>query len=217
MLNGAPKCECPEGRYGNPWRRCMAGCEKDSDCSSSWFCEKSRCRPVCSAKTCAQGADCSVVDHRPVCECPPGFKGNSTTQCLPECAKSSDCSSNMVCYYPRCVDPCNFSCGKDALCEVNDHKTTCSCPKGMTGNPLERCRPMTSEDLCSPNPCGKNAKCTASKDIEGYPVASCSCPPGYYGAPLIECKKGDCIEHADCSVDMICRRFGEDRTEGRVA
>ena len=38
------------------------------------------------------------------------------------------------------IDPCDPNpCGTGAVCEVAEGKALCSCPQGMTGDPLVEC------------------------------------------------------------------------------
>lgn len=44
-------------------------------------------------------------------------------------------------------------------------------------------------DLCEPNPCGANAKCTPGHDRTGAERPVCTCPTGYRGNALVSCEK----------------------------
>lgn len=44
-------------------------------------------------------------------------------------------------------------------------------------------------DLCEPNPCGTNAKCTPGHDRTGAERPVCTCPSGYIGNALVACDK----------------------------
>lgn len=48
---------------------------------------------------------------------------------------------------------------------------------------------MPEGDLCEPNPCGANAKCTPGHDRTGAERPVCTCPTGYRGNALVSCEK----------------------------
>lgn len=62
----------------------------------------------------------------------------------------------------------------------------CKCPPGYTGDPLNRCDPISNVDPCEMNPCGENARCTLGVTNDGL-CAICECPPGMKGNPNIAC------------------------------
>ena len=72
------------------------------------------------------------------------------------------------------AEPCAPDiCGKDAICTVQDGNAICSCPEGLTGDPLVECSNYGS---CGPpNPCGPNTEC-----FEAYSSTepTCECLPG---------------------------------------
>lgn len=98
-----------------------------------------KCQPACNE--CGIGADCRVVNHRPVCECPKNYFGNPLVECRAECKLYSwyspfsvpvkwffnqcfwfyqcsgygdrDCPSGRpACIYGICKNPCDGACGK---------------------------------------------------------------------------------------------------------
>lgn len=50
------------------WMIVILRCETDYECGSQQLCKDYRCQQSCNE--CGVGADCRVVNHRPVCECP---------------------------------------------------------------------------------------------------------------------------------------------------
>jgi len=75
------ECRCPAGFKGDPYAFCKRGeCEYDNECSSSLACFDYNCRDPCIG-TCGQNANCEVRNHRPVCSCPDGFKGDPLSAC----------------------------------------------------------------------------------------------------------------------------------------
>ena len=65
--------------------------------------------------------------------------GNPVTGCYPECLNHDECRGHLACSGFKCIDPCIGACGIDAKCEVVNHNAICSCPKGYTGHPYNRC------------------------------------------------------------------------------
>lgn len=94
---------------------------------------KSPCQP----NPCGPNSECRLGSgNKVVCSCLPGYFGKP---CRPECTVDSDCSLSKACVNYKCVDPCEGSCGINAICKVVSHRPSCSCPDGFTGNPYSRC------------------------------------------------------------------------------
>lgn len=53
------------------------------------------------------------------------------------CHSDRECPTNEACYNGQCSSPCQ--CGANAMCDVINHKATCKCPAGYTGNPATEC------------------------------------------------------------------------------
>eukprot|EP00091_Calanus_sinicus_P019677 TRINITY_DN501_c0_g2_i4.p1 TRINITY_DN501_c0_g2~~TRINITY_DN501_c0_g2_i4.p1 ORF type:complete len:367 (-),score=92.21 TRINITY_DN501_c0_g2_i4:358-1458(-) len=74
-------CKCPAGFQGDPFVSCKKGeCEYDHECSHSLACFNFNCRDPCIG-TCGQNALCEVRDHRPICSCQKGFRGDPLIAC----------------------------------------------------------------------------------------------------------------------------------------
>lgn len=200
--NGRAVCSCRDGYFGNPIDGCKHECESDFECSSNKACINFRCDDPCSS--CGTYAECRVTNHRAICSCPANFLGDPFSRCYPECTQHEECSSNLACFNLKCTNPCNGACGEGADCRVENHKAICSCPKGFTGHPFDRCRPFTKSDLCEPNPCGSNADCKPGTDRSGNDRPVCFCRTGFLGDPLVSCSRGECIDHADCPANKAC-------------
>lgn len=54
----------------------------NSDCSSNRACINQKCVDPCPG-TCGINAECSVVNHSPLCSCHPGYVGNPISGCSP--------------------------------------------------------------------------------------------------------------------------------------
>ena len=59
-------------------------------------------------------------------------------------------------------------------------------------------------DLCEPNPCGVNAKCTPGHDNTGAERPVCTCPTGYIGVATEACRRGECITDNECPDNRAC-------------
>jgi len=74
-------CKCPPRHFGDPYVMCRQGeCQYDRDCSSSLACKEFYCRDPCPG-ACGPGATCEVVNHRPMCSCPEGYRGDPVVAC----------------------------------------------------------------------------------------------------------------------------------------
>lgn len=119
------ECRCLPSYQGNPYVLCdqVFGCRSDNECPSSEACINGQCGSPCR---CGAYAICEVLNHKPTCQCPPGYRGNPATGCLPP---SNPCDPNP--------------CGLHALCEIDKGSAVCFCPKGLTGNPFVSCSKFT--------------------------------------------------------------------------
>jgi len=75
-------CRCPSGYRGDPYVLCRQGdCDYDRDCPALLACFDYNCGDPCRPGTCGSGALCQVRNHRPVCSCPEGFRGDPLVAC----------------------------------------------------------------------------------------------------------------------------------------
>lgn len=177
---GSYDCKCKRGFLGNPFAMCSPvqtdiGCEDPNDCLCSdivtcppgYRCEDGRCLNSCEGITCGPRAACAEGQ----CVCPLGYIGDANDHgkgCFlrGQCEIDQDCKSTEICFQfsrgiRNCVDACSkFSCGPNALCVSNNHRSTCICRDGFTGNPNDfnvGCQP--SEQLRIPDSCKSNTEC----------------------------------------------------------
>lgn len=73
-------CTCLNDYQGDPYIGCRPECVYSTDCPKTKTCIKSKCLDPCPG-TCGQNAICNVVNHIPMCHCPPGFSGNAFITC----------------------------------------------------------------------------------------------------------------------------------------
>lgn len=93
----------------------------------------------CDDHDCGENAYCLEENGIPVCKCTPGYFGNPSFGCRPECVIDQDCSSSKACYGGKCLDPCPGICGSNAECYVTNHKPVCACKPSYTGDPYTGC------------------------------------------------------------------------------
>lgn len=203
-----PVCTCLDGYTGNPFTICHAaprneipqdkcnqwpcdeneqvGCVRNSDCPRDFACLKSKCKNPCAGDACAPNAQCTVINHTPICTCPSGMEGNPFVQCRP--VESVIHGSNGCRPNP---------CGSYVQCRELNGQALCSCSPGYLGSP-PNCRPQCTmnsecashlacintrcEDPCRLDPCGENTECST---IENRP--RCVCMPNYNGNPFDKC------------------------------
>lgn len=177
-------CTCQQNYFGDPYTGCRPECSTNNECSADKACINLRCVAPC-AGTCGSGAECTVVNHIPVCSCQPGTTGDPFTSCRPLPAIEK----------PR--DPCSPSpCGPNSVCRINNEVAVCSCQTGFIGSPpscrpecivsaecplTQACLSTKCQDPC-PGTCGQNARCQV---VNHNPI--CSCSPGMTGDPFARC------------------------------
>lgn len=177
-------CTCLPEFHGDAYSGCRPECVLNSDCPRDRACLRSKCVDPCPG-TCGQTAICNVINHIPMCTCPPGTEGNAFIQCRP------------VQDVPINYHPCNPSpCGQNGQCREINGQAVCSCISGYLGSP-PTCHPecivnsdCPSNRACSnqkcrdpcPGACGVNARCNV---INHNPI--CSCVPRYTGNALVHC------------------------------
>ena len=215
-------------------------CSKDPDCFNHQVCIDTGCRDVCLVNNpCAPNAICKGEDHRPLCNCPPGYIGNPHISCklpelpttprphdpvkpIPECLIDEDCDLSLACIDGTCRDACIYrrNCGFNADCLVTVHTPHCVCQAGFTGNPFVHCYPPSEPKRPTPmvepqcfvnedcpldracfegncrNPCIVANRCAANAlcDVEKHRTV-CSCPPGLTGDPFIKCSESKISRH----------------------
>lgn len=73
-------CSCISEYNGDPYRGCAPECVLNSDCPRNRACIRHKCADPCPG-SCGQGAICDVINHIPMCSCPPNLQGNAFVQC----------------------------------------------------------------------------------------------------------------------------------------
>jgi hypothetical protein len=181
---GVLACVCLKGYYGNPLIGCRPECVISTDCPMDKACVNNKCLDPCPG-TCGVGAICDVVNHYPVCHCPPGYTGDAFISCSVQ--------RDVV-----IRNPCDPSpCGSNSKCLERNGYAICSCLDGYKGRPPfcqpectisaecpqnRACINFECRDPC-PGTCGVEALCEV---LNHSPI--CTCRPGYEGNPFEVCR-----------------------------
>ena len=56
-------------------------CTTDPECPDHLACIREKCQNPCFTTTCGVNAECSVIRHRAICSCKPGFEGDPYRIC----------------------------------------------------------------------------------------------------------------------------------------
>lgn len=183
-VGNVPSCSCLPNYIGNP-PNCKPECTINSECPSNLACIQEKCRDPCPG-SCGTSAQCSVINHTPICTCLEGYTGDPFTYCQPKPPLKE----------PQETDPCNPSpCGANALCDNG----ICTCISEYQGDPYSGCRPecilnndCPRDKACvrnkcidpCPGTCGQNAECAVINHIP-----TCTCIQGYIGNAFVLCTK----------------------------
>ncbi|XP_050544037.1 fibropellin-1 [Daktulosphaira vitifoliae] len=202
--NHVAVCSCLPGYNGDP--------------SSS--CRQNDPQEQCHPSPCGANTKCEVINDVPVCSCLPGYVGSGITGCRHECESDYECGPTQMCQNYLCTAACAIgTCASTAICDVQNHRPVCSCPKGYFGNPLVSCRAecLTHSDCPSDRPsclgekcvnpctgvCGINANC----EVRDHIKAVCSCPKTMTGDPFVRCRPfepADLCEPFPCGSNAKC-------------
>lgn len=79
--NGVPSCSCLHNYIGAP-PNCRPECTINSECTSNRACIREKCVDPCPG-SCGVQAQCSVINHTPICTCIDGYKGDPFVSCQP--------------------------------------------------------------------------------------------------------------------------------------
>lgn len=214
---GIALCRCIDGYVpdGNTINGCKPQCTSDGECPSEYRCRSQSCVRVCVQGACGVRAQCKAQNHRALCTCPDGYRGDPNVRCSMERPLIRDPPADLY------VDPCNPSpCGTNAECRTRGDRPVCSCPLGYEGDPLTNCRRgqcienndcpshqvcqrLKCVNPCAYDTCGTLAECTAK---DHRPV--CTCPRGYTGNPLSNCRIFDPQELCNpspCGANTNCK------------
>lgn len=80
-VEGHAVCSCQSSMIGSP-PSCRPECVVSAECPLTQACLMSKCRDPCPG-TCGHLANCKVVNHSPICTCPPRHSGDPFRSCYP--------------------------------------------------------------------------------------------------------------------------------------
>lgn len=80
--NGVGSCTCMQDYFGDPYIGCRPECLQSFDCPFNFACINAKCVDPCE-NSCGMNAECSVINHSPMCYCAPGYTGNAVIGCHP--------------------------------------------------------------------------------------------------------------------------------------
>lgn len=78
-IGGSPSCSCLANYIGSP-PNCRPECVINPECASSKACIREKCIDPCPG-SCGTNAQCSVINHTPICTCFEGYSGDPFTSC----------------------------------------------------------------------------------------------------------------------------------------
>ncbi|XP_065203541.1 neurogenic locus notch homolog protein 2-like [Planococcus citri] len=214
-LNDHALCSCQKNYVGSP-PACRPECMVSSECPQDEACIRQSCVDPCLG-TCSPDARCQVINHNPICSCPPDYTGDPSVRCIKllpiECEADSDCNDLERCDEGSCIEVCSiYLCGQNAICNANNHTSVCSCPSHYIGDPQEQCTSVAceSDDQCSNdkicyngdcvNPCWINNPCAITAKCYGdNHRTACKCLPDLKGDPFVKCEL-----ELECHIDAPC-------------
>lgn len=182
--NGVAACSCLDSYIGQP-PYCRPECISSSECMLNEACINKKCKNPCPG-SCAQTAECRVINHNPTCSCPSGLSGDPFVRCFERGPIVNEQNN-----------PCDPSpCGPYSECEISKNRAVCSCMKNIIGTP-PYCKPecvlnaecpqnkaCINERCLNPclDACGQNTDCQV---VNHNPI--CSCKKNFHGDAFIEC------------------------------
>lgn len=205
-----------------------AECKSDDDCPYDKTCSNETCLNPCRYGPihCGHNAECNAQNHRANCACPAGTQGNPLIACVTGvCQYNEDCRDDEACdrlnrvCRPVCHDD---DCAATAQCQGKQHKPTCTCPPGATGNPYVACSVLADPPEClydvdcpsqqacinnhCSNPCRTANVCQPEQlcsVLDSLPLRTiiCKCP-----TDMVTNDNGQCVpvRQAGCQADTDC-------------
>lgn len=80
-INNQAVCSCLPTFIGTP-PSCRPECTISAECPLNEACNNHKCINPCLG-SCGIGAKCEVVNHNPICSCPPQYTGDPFARCSP--------------------------------------------------------------------------------------------------------------------------------------
>lgn len=92
----SPACSCSLNYIGTP-PNCRPECTINPECPSHLACINQKCADPCPG-SCGSNAQCSVINHTPICTCITGYTGDPFTGCL--LIQGRNCILILLCMLP---------------------------------------------------------------------------------------------------------------------
>lgn len=80
VIGNQAACSCLVNYIGSP-PNCRPECTINSECPNNKACLRQKCEHPCTPGTCGSNAECSVINHLPICTCRAGYSGNPLQAC----------------------------------------------------------------------------------------------------------------------------------------
>ena len=212
-IGGVPSCSCLPTYRGSP-PNCKPECTINAECPANMACMQQRCKDPCPG-SCGIMAECSVINHVPICSCLPDYTGDPFIECSVKPRKIPHQKYIIIifcCSYynildlltrnllitvivaPSKPDPCTPSpCGPNTQCNGG----ICVCIAEYFGDPYSGCRP----ECVLNNDCLNTRACVRNKCVDPCPgvcgqnamcnvynhVPMCTCPSGMDGNAFVLC------------------------------
>lgn len=93
VIGESSACTCLRGYIGAP-PSCRPECTINTECPTKEACVRQKCTDPCPG-SCGQNAQCSVINHLPICSCLPGYEGDPFVSCFEKRGKSTSISLNF--------------------------------------------------------------------------------------------------------------------------
>jgi hypothetical protein len=167
VINHTPACSCSERDTGDPFTNCypkppprktffsfLKFSLKSNISNISHSAKEPPRDDPCNPSPCGPNAQCS----NGICTCLPEYQGDPYSMCRPECVINNDCPRDKSCVRNKCVNPCPGPCGQNAICDVINHISMCSCPPGTSGNAFVQCSPYQCMYFASSYFCSQHSK-----------------------------------------------------------
>lgn len=188
-------CKCLNGMLNRP-PNCRPECSNNSHCPDEMLCVNHHCKDPCAIGLCAVTANCTVVNHKPLCACPEHYEGDPYVECtlsILQSRKSNDLA-------PCDPDPCIGV--ENTMCVDKNGVGTCVClPNFYRASKYDvgcksQCARHTNcpqNHLCIQNECRDPCKaiCPENADchITTNRIAVCTCKSGFTGDAYQNCTK----------------------------
>lgn len=211
-IGGVPSCSCLPTYRGSP-PNCKPECTINAECPANMVCMRQKCRDPCPG-LCGIMAECSVVDHVPICSCLPDYTGDPFVQCSINSCKILylqvynfnffiDMITHLILFSRDIIivpiqlskpDPCTPSpCGPNTQC----NEGICTCITEYFGDPYSGCRPQCVLN----NDCLNTQACVRNKCVDPCPnvcgqnamcnvynhIPMCTCLAGMIGNAFVLC------------------------------